>query len=113
MWNVTDDLYLLNEDGNLFDVCFLATILALMNTKVPEVKLSKELVKISQSRFKNLNVHHLPICVSFYFIKDLENPIVDANSKEERICQSRLSICTNIFEDLCGMVTYGSLEIES
>jgi exosome complex RNA-binding protein Rrp42 (RNase PH superfamily) len=58
-------------------------------------------------------VHHIPICTSFYFMEGVLNtkPIVDANAKEEKLAKSRLSICMNIFEDLCGMTTLGSLEV--
>ena len=62
---------------------------------------------------RNLNVHHIPVCTSFYFIDGVtaSKPIVDATAKEEKLAKSRLSICMNIFEDLCGMTTLGSLEV--
>ena len=54
------------------------------------------------------------MCTSFYFIEGVHStkPIVDATAKEEKLAKSRLSICMNIFEDLCGMTTLGSLEVE-
>ena len=104
------DVYLLNEDGNLMDACFLATVLALMNTRLPEVTLTKDRIKINEEKVKWMNVHHVPICTTFYFVG--EYAIVDANAKEEKLANSRLSICMNIFEDLCGMSTLGSLEVD-
>lgn len=70
-----------------------------------------------------MNVHHLPICTTFYFLKDPTKakamdesvdalrPLIDVNSTEEKLCQSRLSIVLNAYGDLCGMTTLGALEI--
>jgi exosome complex component RRP45 len=110
VWSVQVDLFLLNDDGNLVDAFFLASILALLNTRLPEVAISRDSIKINNDKLKPLNVHHLPVCTSFYFVDT--TPIVDPTAKEEKIASARLSICMNIFEDLCGMTTLGSLEIE-
>ena len=86
-----------------------------MNTRLPEVTLAGPAkIKVNQNKLRNLNVHHIPVCTSFYFIEGLSSsrPVVDATSKEEKLTKSRLSICMNIFEDLCGMSTLGSLEVE-
>ena len=108
---MTVDIFLLNEDGNLMDACFLSTVIALMNTRLPEVTLSKDKIKINEEKTKSLNVHHIPVCSSFYFLEGMQTPIIDANSKEEKLSNSRLSISMNIFEDLCGMITQGCLEV--
>lgn len=105
---------MINEDGNVWDACFLATVASLMNTRLPEVSISQgNKIKVNTSKLRNLNVHHIPVCISFYFLEGLSHtkPLVDANSKEEKLAKSRLSICMNIFEDLCGMTTLGSLDI--
>jgi len=57
-------------------------------------------------------VHHLPICTTFYFIPKVDQPIVDACAKEERLATARLSICMNMFEDVCGMQTLGQMDID-
>ena len=45
-------------------------------------------------------------------MKDLpEQAIVDVNAKEERLCNSRLSIAMNSYEDFCGMSTLGALNL--
>ena len=122
-WSVSVHLNLLNDDGNVFDAFFLAAILALKNTRLPEVSLSKNSIKINTEKVKYLNVHHLPICTTFYFISDskakpqpgdddAELPaILDASSQEEKLCSARLSIVLNAYGDLCGMTTLGALEI--
>ena len=52
------------------------------------------------------------MCTTFYYIEGVDQPIVDANSKEEKLTIARLSIIMNVFEDLCGMSTFGCLEID-
>jgi len=100
---------LINDDGNLMDAFFLAAVLALKNTKLPEVSMKEDKIHVSMDpqRLHYLNVHHIPVCTTFYYIPGIEEPIVDANSKEERLATARLSICMNIFEDVCGMQTLG------
>lgn len=115
VWHLTVDLFVLNEDGNIFDACFLAAVACLMNTRLPEVTLSgPNNIRVNEQKLRNLNVHHIPVCTSFYFIEGLSSslPIIDATAKEEKLAKSRLSICMNIFEDLCGMTTFGSLEVD-
>ena len=83
-----------------------------MNTRLPEVTISRDKIRINDEKVKYLNVHHIPICTTFFFIEGIEQPIIDANAKEEKLAKSRLSICMNIFEDLCGMSSLGSLEVD-
>lgn len=114
VWSVTVTMHLLNDDGNSFDGFFLASILALKNTRLPEVSMTRDKLKINDAKLKYMNVHHIPIATTFYFMKDLsEMPIIDVNSKEERLCSSRLSIVMNAYEDICGMCTLGALNLAS
>jgi exosome complex component RRP45 len=111
---VTVSLHLLNDDGNSFDAFFLAAILALKNTRLPEVSMTRDKLKINDGKLKYVNVHHIPISTTFYFMKDIpDTPIIDVNSKEERLCTSRLSIVMNAYEDICGMCTLGALNLAS
>ena len=112
VWSVTVTMHLLNDDGNCFDAFFISSILALKNTRLPEVTLKNNKILINDAKLKYLNVHHLPICTTFYYIKDNETPILDVNSKEERLCKSRYSIVMNAYEDICGMTTLGALDID-
>ena len=60
-------------------------------------------ILVSHNKQNYLNVHHIPVCTTFYFIPKVDFPIVDATAKEERLASARLSICMNVFEDVCGM----------
>ena len=111
-WNLTVELQLLNDDGNLIDAFFLAAVLALKNTRLPEVAMKGDNILVSKTRQHYINVHHLPVCTTFYFIPRISDPIVDASAKEERLATARLSICMNVFEDVCGMQTLGQMDID-
>lgn len=114
VWSVTVNIHLLNDDGNVFDAVFLASILALKNTRLPEVSMTRDKIRINDQKLKYLNVHHIPVCTTFYFMKDMPDlAVLDVNSKEERLATSRLSIVMNTYEDICGMTTLGSTEIDN
>lgn len=113
-WSLTVEMQLLNDDGNLIDAFFMAAVLALKNTRLPEVSMKGDNILLNNSPEKQhyLNVHHIPVCTTFYFIPKMEFPIVDASAKEERLASARLSICMNVFEDVCGIQTLGQMEID-
>jgi len=114
VWSITVNLHLLNDDGNTFDAFFLAAVLALKNTRLPEVSMIKDKIRINDAKLKYLNVHHIPVSTTFYFLSGCpDKAIVDVCSKEEKLCQSRLSIVMNTYEDICGMTTLGSLELDN
>lgn len=112
-WALQVDIQLLNDDGNIMDVFFLAAICALKNTKLPEVTMKKDQVFVSRDPAKHrpINVHHIPVCTTFYYINGIEEPLVDATAKEEKLASARLSICMNVFEDVCGMQTLGLMHV--
>ena len=104
-------MHLINDDGNMFDAIFLAAVLAIKNTQVLDVSVVKNQICINDQRRKYLNVHHTPICSTFYFLGDQQKPALDVNSQEEKLCRARLSIVLNSYGDLCGMQTLGALDI--
>ena len=40
---------MVNDDGNLMDAFFLAAVLALKNTKLPEVNMKKDQIRVNQN----------------------------------------------------------------
>ena len=53
----------------------------------------------------------MPIPVTFHFIEDEDNVIIDPDIKEEKICTSRNTIFMNVFGDICGIHTHGMLSL--
>jgi hypothetical protein len=42
--------------------------------------LSKNKIKVDDSKLKYLNVHHLPVSTTFYFLQDREDlPVIDVS----------------------------------
>jgi exosome complex component RRP45 len=83
--------------------------MAIKNTRLPEVSFKDDKISINRDFDKQtyLNVHHIPVCTTFYWIANLKGVIVDATAKEEKLATARLSICMNVYEDMCGMLTLG------
>ena len=69
VWSLSIDVHILNEDGNLTDACFIATVLSLMNTRLPAVTFSQGSIKVNTEKLRYLSVHHIPISITFFFIQ--------------------------------------------
>ena len=88
IWMVFIDLYPVNYDGNLIDASMLAALAALKQVKIPKIKDDK--VIYGEFTNEKLKLEKLPITFTFGKIKD--KIILDPNSKEESILDSRLSV---------------------
>lgn len=89
VWILFIDIYVLNHDGNLFDAATLGAVAALATTKIPKVKLNEDEEPEILEEKEPLKIDHYPISVTTYKIG--KKTVVDANSKEERICDARLT----------------------
>ena len=90
VWILFIDFYVLNHDGNLFDAATLGTIAALATAKIPKVKiLEDEEIEILEET-EPLKIDHYPVSVTTYKIG--KNNIVDANLKEERVSDARVTV---------------------
>ncbi|NHJ03628.1 MAG: exosome complex protein Rrp42 [Candidatus Heimdallarchaeota archaeon] len=93
VWILFIDIYVLDHDGNLFDACELAAIAALMNTQLPDTKVTldengKEQVEFLETTHQ-LKLDRIPISCTIAKIGD--NLIVDPNLKEESIQDTRIT----------------------
>lgn len=66
-------------------------------------------IRINDDKTKYMNVHHLPICTTFYFLNDI--PVVDVSTSEEKLSKGRVSVVLNSYGDLCGINSLGALNI--
>jgi len=92
------DVHIINNDGNLMDCAFLASIAALMNTKMPKVENNKIVVRKGED---DLEVLHQPIEITVCKINDkfLIDPTVD----EEESVDAKLTIAVREDDMICAL----------
>ena len=111
------EINLLNNQGNLIDACYLATLLSLMSFKLPLIKVhAGEKLEIcnkgSKRIFQSLSVHHIPIVVTFVFKSGTNLYAVDPLLEEEEIMDGRVSIAMNIYGDICAIHKPGGMGLK-
>ena len=99
------DIYVLNHDGNLIDASALASLAALMNTKIFNYEIENGEVKI-KSGYKQLPIKNYPIAVTFAKINN--QLVVDPWLEEENVMDARLTITFEKDGKICAMQNGGS-----
>ncbi|MFH8080384.1 MAG: exosome complex protein Rrp42 [Candidatus Aenigmatarchaeota archaeon] len=98
VWGVYIDIHIINHDGNLFDASSLASVAALMNTKIPKY----ENDKIFRGEYSGkLPILHTPITVTISKIMD--KYLIDLNREEEEVADAWLSIGIREDNYICSM----------
>ncbi|MEM5772967.1 MAG: exosome complex protein Rrp42 [Candidatus Aenigmatarchaeota archaeon] len=107
VWCVYVDIHIINHKGNLLDASALASLVALLNTKIPKV----EGEKILRGEWeKSLPAQFKPINVSVCKIKD--KFFVDPLLEEEEVVEARLSVCVREDGKICALQKQGSGTLE-
>ncbi|RLF16797.1 MAG: RNA-binding protein [Thermoprotei archaeon] len=112
VWIIYVDVYVLNHDGNMIDASSLATIAALLDTKIPKVKvIDGENIEILDE-WVPLPVRDRPVSVTIAKIND--TLIVDPGLEEENIMDCRLTLTVNEKGEICAIQKGigGSLTLE-
>jgi exosome complex component RRP42 len=98
VWIVFLDLHVLDYDGNLFDASTLASIIALLNAKMPKIEDDKV---IYDERTDPLPIKEKPISTTYAKIGSAV--ILDPSLEEEQVLDARLTLATIESGDLCAM----------
>ena len=102
VWIVFIDIYVLDHDGNLFDASMLATMAALLNTKIPEhelIETGEVIINRDNPPIAPLPINH--IVVSATIAKIGQYYVVDPNLEEETVSDTRLVVS---FDEKCRIV---------
>ncbi len=99
VWMVCVDIYPINHDGNLIDASALATLAALLNTRM--LKVDKEGNIIRDEFSGKLPMLHKPITVSVGKISD--KLILDTTKEEENLLDCRLTVSVREDGKICAM----------
>lgn len=101
-WGIFVDIHIINHDGNLIDASSLASVAALLNTKIP--KLEDDTI-IRKEFSGKLHVLHKPVTVTVGKIMD--KYILDMTKEEEDLVNSILSVATREDGIICAMQKSG------
>lgn len=88
VWTVFVDIYVLNDDGNLFDACGIAALSALMHAKIPKLEEGKVVQK--EYSENTLELSRIPVLNTFAKIGDFI--VADPSLEESMICDARFSV---------------------
>ncbi|MFQ5758662.1 MAG: exosome complex protein Rrp42 [Candidatus Bathyarchaeia archaeon] len=94
------DVYVLNHDGNLIDASAMASLAALLNTKMRKYEVKDGEVEI-KSGYTQLPMRNHPIAVTLAKIND--KLVVDPSLEEEKIMDARLTITTGKDGKICAV----------
>lgn len=89
VWTVIIDIYPINDDGNLIDAASIATMVALMNTHIPNLDKDGKIDHDSKGT-KKLPLVDGIIPFSFTFFKLGDSLIVDPTREEEEACEGKV-----------------------
>ena len=113
VWIVFIDIHILDYDGNLFDAASLASLAALMTTKVPIERLKTTLEKLQEKfplieQYLNSNSENFPLPlseppISCTSVKYNGVVVMDPSLDEEEIAETRLTVATDKNGDIRAM----------
>jgi len=94
------DVYVLNHDGNLIDASALASLAALLNTKMFNYEVKEGEIKIKPG-YTPLPLRNHPVAVTFAKIND--KLIVDPWLEEEQVMDARLTMTVDKDGKICAI----------
>lgn len=111
-WMVIIDIYPVNADGNLFDACALAAVVALREAVFP--KLDGEAVDYKTKTKERLPLDEKKMPLACTVLKAGEFFFVDSTHEEEKFLDARLSVGVLPNGNLCSLQKGGdcSLSVE-
>ncbi|OYT48904.1 MAG: exosome complex component Rrp42 [Desulfurococcales archaeon ex4484_42] len=95
VWNVWIDIYVLDHDGNLIDASSIASLAALMVTKIPKAEVTQEgEVKVDKSTYVGpLPMNHKVVTVTVGKLRDVL--LADPDLEEESVLDTKLVIAVS------------------
>jgi len=107
VWNVWIDIYVLDHDGNLIDASSIATLAALLVSKMPKAEVTSEgEVKVDKSTHVGpLPINHKVVTVTIGKLKDVL--LVDPDLEEESVLDTKLVVAVSDDGRIAGMQKSG------
>jgi exosome complex component RRP45 len=117
VWKIIVDINIINNDGNLYDACMLATLASWQIFKLPFLKKNGNKIPLPNANKPiqeiNLSTLHVPLSVTFGLFDKNSKFLVDPSLKEEKCIDGIVIICANKFNEISYLHTYNSIQIDS
>lgn len=106
VWTMFIDIHIINHQGNLIDTAALASLAALLNTKIPKLD-GENIVRGDFDR--RLPVVFKPVNITVGKVG--EKFLIDPSFEEGSILNSKLSICVRDDDNICALQKQGNGEL--
>ncbi|CRG94003.1 exosome complex component RRP45, putative [Plasmodium gallinaceum] len=113
VWCLLINIIVIENDGNLFDACYLSAYSALVHFRNNEVKVENSEIIIDQdeSNYSPLSIHNSPILTTFAYFNSEDICLIDPSLHEEEFMSSKLSVALNKNGQLISILKPGGSPI--
>ena len=113
VWKIVIDINIINNDGNLYDACMLATLASWMIFRVPFLRKIGNNISITNNHPTiNLSTLHVPLSVTFGLYDNNTKFLIDPNIQEEKCVDGIIILSANKFAEICYLHSYGSIKVD-
>lgn len=115
VWCIRVAIHVLDDVGNILDCASIAAIAALAHFRRPDVTVVGEDVTIHSRHEKEyvpLNIHHMPLCITFAFFHGNDCIAVDPTHQEEAVMDSKLIMGLNRHREICTIQFTGGVTLK-
>ncbi|SCM24211.1 exosome complex component RRP45, putative [Plasmodium berghei] len=114
VWCLLINITVIENDGNLYDSCYLSAYSALLHFRNSSVDIDNTgnvIIDEEEVNYTSLSVHNSPILTTFAYFNFEEICLIDPSLYEEEFMSSKLSIAINKNENLISILKPGGLPI--
>ncbi len=113
VWKIVIDINIINYDGNATDASLISALASWLTYKIPFLRVKNN--KIYYDNFINLTLIHMPISITYGILLNEDKIlfILDCDLLEENVMNGFISICANIFKEICYMQMNSNVQVGS
>ncbi|CRH00713.1 exosome complex component RRP45, putative [Plasmodium relictum] len=113
VWCLLINIIVIENDGNLFDSCYLSAYSALVHFRNNEVKVENSdiIIEKDESNYSPLSIHNSPILTTFAYFNSEDVCLIDPSLHEEEFMSTKLSVALNKKGQLISILKPGGSPI--
>ncbi|GAW81613.1 exosome complex component RRP45 [Plasmodium gonderi] len=114
VWCLIINIVVIENDGNLYDSCYLSAYSALVHFRNNEVTVENSgniIVEEGETNYTPLSIHNTPILTTFAYFNCEDVCLIDPSIQEEEFMSSKLSVALNKNGKLISILKPGGFPI--